>query len=192
MDGLLDDKGVHSASIETVPVLTEKTHQWDPNLPQDKVDELLAATRNGDPEAVRRAHADFIEDSPYEEVRAAVKNIDGGEPANTARAWILGMFFVTVGSGLNMFLSMRSPAINFQNIVVLLCVILVAIVKECSYSDSVVYPCGVLWAKIVPKRQFSFFGLRWTFNTGPFNIKEHAVITVSIRPLVTGRLFLIL
>ncbi|KAF2689089.1 OPT family small oligopeptide transporter [Lentithecium fluviatile CBS 122367] len=143
-------------------MLTEKTHQWDPNLPQDKVDELLSATRDGDPEAIRKAQADFIEDSPYEEVRAAVKNTDGGEPANTVRAWILGMLFVTVASGLNMFLSMRSPAINFPNIVVLL----------------LAYPCGVLWAKVVPTKQFRVFGLCWTFNTGPFNIKEHAVITI--------------
>ncbi len=32
---------------------------------------------------------------------------DGGEVANTVRAWVLGMIFVTLGSGLNMFLSMR-------------------------------------------------------------------------------------
>ena len=100
--------------------VTTKAHQWDPNLPQEKIDELLAATQDGDPEAVRRAQADFIEDSPYESVRAAVKNIDTEEPANTVRAWVLGMFFVTVASGLNMFLSMRSPAINFQPLVVLL------------------------------------------------------------------------
>lgn len=109
-------------SFDETPNLTvtEQTHQWDPNLRQDKLDELISATRDGDPEAVRRAQADFTEDSPYEEVRAAVKNTDGGEPANTLRAWILGMSFVTVASGLNMFLSMRSPNINFPPIVVLL------------------------------------------------------------------------
>ena len=109
----------------TSPVLiTDKTHQWDPNLPQDKIDELLAATHGGDPEAVRKAQEDFIENSPYEEVRAAVKNTDGEEPANTVRAWVLGMIFVTLASGLNMFLSMRSPAINFPPIVILLYVII--------------------------------------------------------------------
>ncbi|ORY09977.1 OPT family small oligopeptide transporter [Clohesyomyces aquaticus] len=57
---------------------------------------------------------------------------------------------------------MRSPAINFPPIVVLL----------------IVYPCGTLWARFVPTRQFTTFGLCWTFNTGPFNIKEHSVITL--------------
>jgi hypothetical protein len=106
------------------PTLTviKKTHQWDPNLAQDKIDELVAATHDGDSEAVRRAQADFIEDSPYKEVRAAVRNLDGEETANTLRTWILGMGFVTIGAGLNMFLSMRSPAINFPAIVILLSV----------------------------------------------------------------------
>ena len=67
---------------------------------------------------MHEVEAIFAEDSPYEEVRAAVRTEDGEEVANTVRAWILGMLFVTVGSGANMFLSMRSPAINFPAIVV--------------------------------------------------------------------------
>ncbi|KAF2122681.1 OPT family small oligopeptide transporter [Lophiotrema nucula] len=151
-----------TADPPTPPPITGNAHQWDPNLAQEKVDELIAATHDGDPEAIRRVQEDFIEDSPYEQVRAAVKNTDGGEPANTVRAWFLGLIFVTVGSGLNMFLSMRYPAINFQPIVVLL----------------VSYPFGKLLARIAPRRRFETFGLRWTMNTGPFNVKEHAVITI--------------
>lgn len=121
MSEVTDEKATYSTSVETGPVhLTEKTHQWDPNLKQDKIDELHAATVDGDPEAIKKAEKEFLEDSPYAEVRAAVRNIDGEEPANTVRAWVLGMLFVTIASGINMFLSMRSPAINFPNIVVLL------------------------------------------------------------------------
>ena len=58
------------------------------------------------------------EDSPYESVRAAVRNTDGGDPANTIRAWILGMIFVTVASAINMFLSLRSPAISISAVVI--------------------------------------------------------------------------
>jgi hypothetical protein len=96
----------------------EKSHQFDPNLPQSKIDALHAAAQTGDAEAVHEIEVTFAEDSPYEEVRAAVRNEDGEEVANTVRAWILGMMFVTVGAGANMFLSMRSPAINFPAIVV--------------------------------------------------------------------------
>jgi hypothetical protein len=46
--------------------------------------------------------------------------------------------------------------------------------------DRLVYPCGVLWAKVVSTRRFRVLSLSWTFNTGPFNIKEHAVITVCM------------
>ena len=45
----------------------------------------------------------------------------------------------------------------------------------------VVYPFGVLWARVMPTRQFNTCGIKWTLNTGPFNIKEHAVITVSVK-----------
>lgn len=85
----------------------QKAHQWDPNLPQEKLDAVQLAVEHGDAADIVDADAMFTENSPYEEVRAAVRNTDGGEVANTVRAWILGMSFVTVGSGLNMFLSMR-------------------------------------------------------------------------------------
>ncbi|KAH8896634.1 OPT family small oligopeptide transporter [Thozetella sp. PMI_491] len=137
-------------------------HEWDPNLPQDKLDVLNKALRDGDGDEIIAADTLFTENSPYEEVRAAVRNTDGGEVANTVRAWILGMIFVTLGSGLNMFLSMRSPAINFPSLVVQL----------------LVYPLGVLWAKVMPTKKFNTFGLEWTLNPGPFNIKEHVVITL--------------
>jgi hypothetical protein len=85
----------------------EKSHHWDPNLPQAEIDILHRAAKTGDAEAVREVEEVFAEDSPYEEVRAAVRNTDEGGVANTVRAWVLGMVFVTIGAGLNMFLSMR-------------------------------------------------------------------------------------
>ena len=94
-----------------------KSHQYDPNLTQDKINELHGAAE-GDAEAIKKTEEDFTEDSPYAEVRAAVRNTDSGGPANTVRAWMLGMVAVTICSGLNMFLSMRSPAISFPAVVV--------------------------------------------------------------------------
>jgi hypothetical protein len=95
-----------SAAVEDLQKF-QKSHQWDPNLPQSKIDAINEATRCMDAEKAVDVDRSIEEDSPYEEVRAAVRNTDGGEVANTVRAWILGMIFVTVGSGLNMFLSMR-------------------------------------------------------------------------------------
>ncbi|KAH6721482.1 OPT family small oligopeptide transporter [Leptodontidium sp. MPI-SDFR-AT-0119] len=142
----------------------QASHQWDPNLPQSTLDALDSAGKIHDSEKFHEVEVTFGEDSPYEEVRAAVRTTDGGEVANTVRAWILGMVFVTLGSGLNMFLSMRNPAINFPSIVVQL----------------LVYPIGCLWARVVPMKVFHTFGVQWTFNTGPFTIKEHVVITLIV------------
>lgn len=85
----------------------KRAHQWDPNLAHEKADAVDGALRDGDADEILAADALFSDDSPYEQVRAAVRNTDGEEVANTVRAWILGMLFVTIGSALNMFLSMR-------------------------------------------------------------------------------------
>lgn len=147
-----------TVDLETI----RHTHGFDPNLPQEKLDFINKALQDGDAAEIVEADALFTEDSPYDEVRAAVRNTDGEEVANTVRAWVLGMSFVTIGSGLNMFLSMRSPAINFPSLVVQL----------------LVYPLGCLWAKTMPTKTFSFFGIKWTLNTGPFTIKEHVVVVL--------------
>ena len=140
----------------------KKAHQTDPNLLDEDVNALREAAKTGDAERVLEVEKSFVEDSPYENVRAAVRNTDGEEVANTLRAWILGFFFVTVAAGLNMFLSMRSPAISIPTVVIML----------------LVYPLGCLWAKIMPTRKFQTFGITWTFNPGPFTIKEHTVVTL--------------
>lgn len=95
-----------TSAAEDIPKLA-KSHRWDPNLPQDKIGALHDASATGDVEAIKEVETAFVEDSPYEEVRAAVRPTDPEGPANTVRAWVLGMVFVTVCSGLNMFLSMR-------------------------------------------------------------------------------------
>ncbi|KAI1346246.1 OPT family small oligopeptide transporter [Xylaria sp. FL0043] len=150
--------GEVAADLEKI----KQAHQWDPNLPKEKLDAIRSAVEDGDVKEMVEAEMLFTEDSPYLEVRAAVRNVDGGEVANTIRAWVIGMFFVTIASGANMFLSMRSPAINFPSIVVLL----------------LSYPVGCLWAATMPTRVFNTFGIKWTLNTGPFTIKEHVVITI--------------
>lgn len=147
-----------TADLQTI----RQTHGFDPNLPPEKLDAINKALQDGNAAEIVEADALFTEDSPYDEVRAAVRNTDGGDVANTVRAWVLGMFFVTIGSGLNMFLSMRSPAINFPSLVVQL----------------LVYPIGCLWATVMPTRTFLFFGIPWTLNTGPFTIKEHVVVVL--------------
>jgi hypothetical protein len=81
----------------------QKAHQTDPNLGDHEIETLREAAKTGDAERVLEAEKQFVEDSPYESVRAAVRPTDGEEVANTLRAWILGFLFVTVAAGINMY-----------------------------------------------------------------------------------------
>jgi hypothetical protein len=38
---------------------------------------------------------------------------------------------------------------------------------------------GSYMARILPKRTFNTFGYKWSFNPGPWNAKEHALIVVA-------------
>lgn len=160
----VDEK--NDATIESVALddaqRIQKSHQFDPNLPDATLDAIRQAARSNSVEAAIEVDKQFTEDSPYESVRAAVRPTDGGEVANTLRAWILGFIFVTISAAVNMFLSMRSPAVTIPTVVIML----------------LVYPVGCLWARIIPSRKFTTFGISWSFNPGPFTIKEHAVVTL--------------
>jgi OPT family small oligopeptide transporter len=137
-------------------------HQWDPNMPEEKRNSLQDALRNNDIEGAQAIEASLEENSPYPEVRAAVRNYDEDVPANTIRAWVIGMVLCTLGSGVNMLFSMRSPSIYISSIV----------------AQLLAYPIGKAWEKIFPDRQFNIGGLKFNLNPGPFNLKEHVVIVV--------------
>jgi OPT family oligopeptide transporter len=115
-----------------------------------------------DTELEKAVEEDLEDNSPYPEVRAGVRNTDEDVPCNTVRAWVLGMIFMTIGSALNLLFSLRNPSIQITSIV----------------AQLLSYPVGVLWAKVMPKRQFNTLGLKWSLNPGPFNIKEHTLITI--------------
>ncbi|GLA62264.1 hypothetical protein AtubIFM55763_003577 [Aspergillus tubingensis] len=109
-------------------------------------------------------HRDLIEnDSPYPEVRAVVDPTDDPEiSANTFRAWFLGMIATIVFTGVNQFFTLRYPTIVIYSIV----------------AQLLSYPCGVFMAKTLPTRQWNLFGWKFSLNPGPFNQKEHMLITV--------------
>lgn len=134
------------------------------------------------------------EDSPYPEVRASVSNIDDPEmPTLTFRAWLLGLFFSIVCGGLNIFFTLRYPAPLITPLVI----------------QIVAYPVGKLLARVMPDRVFTvpggpvahskggFMGLcnrwwprwlgagkEWSFNPGPFNIKEHCLVNIMANAAV--------
>jgi len=135
----------------------------DPNLPEEYDTRLRAlpekTTLNDDEIALKREEE---EDSPYPEVRAAVRNYDEDLPCNTIRAWTIGMTLVIVGASMNTLFSLRNPSIGIGALI----------------AQIIAWPMGHGWAKVMPTREFNTFGLRWSLNPGPFNIKEHSIIVV--------------
>ncbi|KAL5518599.1 hypothetical protein ACEPAH_282 [Sanghuangporus vaninii] len=114
---------------------------------------------------------DYEDESPYAEVRAAVSNTDDPNmPVNTFRMWFLGILITLVVSGVNQFFSMRYPTVYVSGIV----------------AQLVALPCGKFLERVLPSTRFRTFGYVWSFNPGPFNIKEHTLITVMASVIANG------
>lgn len=61
-----------------------------------------------------------------------------------------------------MLFSMRAPQLIISSLV----------------AQLVAWPLGLAWQYTFPNRQFRVGKLRFNFNPGPFNMKEHTVIVV--------------
>ncbi|KAI3336378.1 small oligopeptide transporter [Xylariaceae sp. AK1471] len=135
----------------------------DPNIPSDGDIELhqidVERTASFDSEATTEANE---EDSPYEEVRAAVRNFDEDLPSSTIRAWTIGLFLTFFGAGVNTLFSLRAPTIGIGPLI----------------AQIVAWVMGRAWASVMPDKEVTLFGVTCNLNPGPFNIKEHSVIVV--------------
>lgn len=120
------------------------------------------------------------EDSPYAEVAASVSNYDDPMmPCLTFKAIFLGIVFTAIGAAFNFFFVVRYPSPMLTPITI----------------QVLSYPAGRLLDRILPVRDWpvpkflvKYLGFPPTFslNPGPFNVKEHTIITimanVSISP----------
>lgn len=96
------------------------TNEPDPNLPTDNRESVYLD--NTKPPPIPTTYQKEVElesfdveedeDSPYPEVRAAVHNYDVECPANTIRAWFIGLSLVFVGATMNTLFSLRAPSIG--------------------------------------------------------------------------------
>ncbi|KAH9812148.1 putative oligopeptide transporter [Melampsora americana] len=103
------------------------------------------------------------ENSPYPEVRACVEPFDDpSTPVMTFRMWTIGLFLVILGTGLNQFFAPRQPSIGLS----------------VTFAQLVSFPLGCLFARVLPKRVFRIAGYSFTLNPGPFNMKEHMLISI--------------
>jgi OPT family small oligopeptide transporter len=101
--------------------------------------------------------------SPYAEVRSVVDNHDDPTmPVSTIRAWAIGIFFACCISFVNSFFDVRLPSIY-----------VIATVPQL-----LAYPVGKFFERVLPDVGFTLFGIRHSLNPGPFNKKEHMLITI--------------
>lgn len=101
--------------------------------------------------------------SPYSEVRSVTEPFDDPTvPVETLRVYVLGIFWVVVGTVVNQLFSERLPSISIGSAVVQL----------------LLYFCGKFVAYVTPKWSFSVFGHRVDLNPGPWNIKEQMLATM--------------
>ncbi|XP_009368318.2 oligopeptide transporter 4 [Pyrus x bretschneideri] len=104
--------------------------------------------------------------SPIEQVRLTVTNTDDPTlPVWTFRMWFLGLVSCALLSFLNQFFSYRTEPLIITQITVQVSTL----------------PIGYFMAKVLPTKTFHVpgFGSRtFSLNPGPFNIKEHVLITI--------------
>lgn len=144
-----DEKRISSDNGEDVALAVSRSLEYDPT------DANIAAKVAEDEYAAITVE----DDSPYPEVRASVPSTDDPSlPQNTIRMWIIGFILTTLGCGMNLLFSMHSPSFAIT-----------------TYVTSVLaYPIGKAWEKVVPN--VSIFGM--PLNPGPFNLKEHTIVTI--------------
>ena len=78
------------------------------------------------------------------------------------RSWFLGAVLCTIVAACNVLLSLHVSSAAIVSVVVQL----------------IAYPLGVGLAAVLPDKERSIFGHKFNLNPGPFNVKEHTVITI--------------
>ncbi|KAF8029857.1 hypothetical protein BT93_E2316 [Corymbia citriodora subsp. variegata] len=109
---------------------------------------------------------DESELSPVEQVRLTVPNTDDPSlPVWTFRMWTLGLISCVLLSFLNQFFSYRREPLVLTQITVQVATL----------------PLGRLMATVLPTAKFRLPGLggrEFSLNPGPFNVKEHVLISI--------------
>ncbi|KAG6382491.1 hypothetical protein SASPL_157837 [Salvia splendens] len=114
-----------------------------------------------------------VNDSPIEEVRLTVAITDDPTlPCLTFRAWVLGIISCAALAFLNQFFMYRENALSVSSVA----------------AQILVLPVGKLMAATLPTEAVKIPGTKWSFtmNRGPFNLKEHCLITIFANAGVTG------
>ncbi|KAJ4881143.1 oligopeptide transporter [Raphanus sativus] len=100
---------------------------------------------------------------PVEEVALVVPETDDPTlPVMTFRAWFLGLSSCILLIFLNTFFTYRTQPLTISAILMQIAVL----------------PIGKFMARTLPTTPHKLMGWEWSLNPGPFNIKEHVIITI--------------
>ncbi|KAG2315256.1 hypothetical protein Bca52824_018378 [Brassica carinata] len=100
---------------------------------------------------------------PVEEVALVVPETDDPTlPVMTFRAWFLGLSSCVLLIFLNTFFTYRTQPLTISAILMQIAVL----------------PIGKFMARTLPTTSHRLMGWEWSLNPGPFNIKEHVIITI--------------
>ena len=103
--------------------------------------------------------------SPYPEVRAVSDPHDDVDtPCETIRAHLLGYIWAIIAQFTNSLFNSRFPNITLSSAV----------------AQILLYPCGMLLAKILPDWGFTLRGKRVSLNPGPWTYKEQMLSTIIV------------
>lgn len=103
--------------------------------------------------------------SPVEEVALTVSTLDDpSTPVYTFRMWTLGILSCAILAFLNQFFAYRAEPL----------------IISATSAQIAALPLGRFMAATLPTTKFKvpFTNLEWTMNPGPFNVKEHVLITI--------------
>ncbi|KAL7212417.1 hypothetical protein ACSBR2_015158 [Camellia fascicularis] len=109
--------------------------------------------------------SDEENDCPIEEVRLTVPITDDPTlPCLTFRTWFLGIISCSILAFLNQFFGYRQNPLYVSSV----------------SAQIVVLPIGKLMASYLPNKSIRIPTTKWSFslNPGPFNLKEHVLITI--------------
>lgn len=125
---------------------------------------MAAAAKSSSTDAEKAANGESPpERCPVEEVALVVPETDDPSlPVMTFRAWFLGIASCVLLIFLNTFFTFRTQPLTISAILMQIAVL----------------PIGRFMAATLPTKEYGFLGSRFTFNPGPFNMKEHVIITI--------------
>ncbi|KAG9327774.1 hypothetical protein KVV02_000220 [Mortierella alpina] len=108
---------------------------------------------------------DGAENSRIEAVRLVVPITDDPSlVAITFRFWIISFFFAVIGAVIQQYYFYRSTSGSFSTF----------------FVNLASYGLGKIMARTLPTDKFTLGGFSMSLNPGPFNIKEHALIGISV------------